>query len=229
MCGRINLRMTPAELAKVFELFREPEWTPRYNLGPMQRALAVRRKPEGIRLAEPLQWGLVPSWAKDSKIGSQMFNARAETVATKPAFRTAFRKRRCLIPASGFYEWQRLDSRTKQAWHIYRSGGAPLALAGLWEHWTGPDGSLLESFSIITTTANQFMAELHDRMPVILEEAVWNLWLNPAEIEPAGLSELLVPCPDEWLERTAVSSFVNNIRNESPECLRPLDGPATLF
>lgn len=229
VCGRINLRMSPAELAEVFDLFREPDWAPRYNLGPMQRALVVRLKPEGVRLAEPLQWGLVPSWAKDSKIGSQMFNARAETVATKPAFRSAFRKRRCLVPADGFYEWQKLDSKTKQAWHIYRADGTPLAMAGLWEHWTGPDGTTLESCSVITTSANEFMSEIHDRMPVILDKSLWNVWLNSDDIPAEALTELLVPCPSDWLERTAVSSLVNNVRNESPDCIRPLDVPRTLF
>jgi len=229
MCGRINLHLTPAELAAVFDLFREPEWAPRYNLGPMQRVLSVRRMPEGYRLAEPLQWGLVPSWAKDPKIGSQMFNARAETVAMKPAFRSAFRKRRCLIPASGFYEWQKTGAKEKQPWNIGRADGQPLAMAGLWEHWQEPDGTTLESCTVITTTANGFMAEIHVRMPVILDPSLWDLWLDPDALEPAALSELLVPCPDDWLQRTAVSSLVNNVRNESPDCIRPLSAPQTLF
>ena len=114
MCGRINLRMSPAELQAAFDLFREPDWSPRYNLGPMQQALAVRLKSDGVRLAEPLQWGLVPGWAKDPKIGSQLVNARCETVAEKPSFRSAFKQRRCLIPATGYYEWQVINSKTKQ-------------------------------------------------------------------------------------------------------------------
>lgn len=229
VCGRINLRMSPAELQRMFDLFREPEWTPRYNLGPMQRMLAVRLKPEGVRLAEPLQWGLVPSWAIDPKVGSQMINARCETVAIKPAFRNAFEKRRCLIPASGFYEWQQLDNKTKQPWHIFRKDGSPLVFAGLWEHWQTPEGGTLESCSIITTDPNSFMAEIHDRMPVILARESWDLWLNPDEVEPAALTELLVPCPSDWLDRTAVSTLVNSVRNESPDCLRPVTPTRRLF
>lgn len=223
MCGRINLRMSPAELAAVFDLFREPDWSPRYNLGPMQLILAVRWNSGSVRQADLLKWGLVPGWAEDPKIGSRMFNARAETVASKPSFRSAFRKRRCLIPASGFYEWQQLSGKIKQPWNIVRTDGQPLALAGLWEHWTAPDGSILETCAVITTTANEFMSEIHDRMPVILERESWNLWLDPDELEPAALTELLVPCPSDLLQRTPVSTLVNNVRNESPECVRPVD------
>lgn len=228
MCGRINLLMSPGELAAIFELFREPEWAPRYNMGPLQPILAVRQTPAG-RAADRVQWGLVPSWATDPKVGSQMFNARAETVATKPAFRSSFRRRRCLVPASGFYEWQVLDRKTRQPWNIFRADGQPLALAGLWERWTAPDGSVLESCTVITTTPNAFMAELHDRMPVILDPSVWDLWLTPDEIAPEALLELLVPCPDDWLQRFPVSTLVGNIRNESPECLKPITIPGRLF
>ncbi len=229
MCGRINVRMSSSELAQVFELFREPAWSPRYNLGPMQPALVIRQMPEGYRQADIMQWGLVPSWAKDPKVGSQMFNARSETVASKPAFRAAFRRRRCLVPATGFYEWQATDGKTKQPWNIFRADGSPLALAGLWEHWESPDGNVLESCTVITTTANAFMAEIHDRMPVILDRSYWGLWLDPMELEPAALEELLVPCPDDWLTRTRVSTLVNNVRNESPDCVVPVDAPKTLF
>ena len=229
MCGRINLRMSPAELQAMFDLFREPEWSPRYNLGPMQQTLAIRLKSEGVRLAEPMQWGLVPSWAKEPKIGSQMTNARCETVASKPAFRSAFQKRRCLIPASGFYEWQVINSKTKQPWHIFRVDGGPLVFAGLWECWQASDGNDLESCSVITTSPNQSMAEIHDRMPVILGEEHWNLWLDPEVDDPQALTELLVPCPSELLQKTPVSSLVNSVRNESPECLRPVTPTRSLF
>ena len=229
MCGRINLRMSAAELAAGFELFREPDWPgPRYNLGPMQTALAIRLKPDR-RVGDGMQWGLVPSWAKDSKIGSQTFNARAETVATKPAFRSAFKQRRCLIPASGFYEWQKLDAKIKQPWNIFRADGQPLAFAGLWEQWSTPDGKTLESFTIITTQANSFMAQIHDRMPVILDKSTWNLWLDPGDVPAEALSELLIPCPSEWLEKYQVSSIVGNVRNESPECVKPIDVRTRLF
>ena len=229
MCGRINLRASPAELQQMFDLFREPEWSPRYNLGPMQRMLAIRLQPEGTRLAEPLQWGLVPGWAKDPKIGSQMVNARGETVATKPSFRNAFKRRRCVIPVSGYYEWQIINSQTKQPWHIFRADGGVLACAGLWESWQAPDGSHLETCAIITTTPNENLAEIHDRMPVILAEEHWGVWLDPTMEEPPALTELLVPCPSDWLEKTSVSSLVNSVRHESPECLTPIKLPRSLF
>ena len=229
MCGRINLRASPAELQQMFDLVREPKWSPRYNLGPMQRMLAIRLQPERTRLAEPLQWGLVPGWAKDPKIGSQMVNARGETVATKPSFRNAFKRRRCLIPVSGYYEWQIINSKTKQPWHIFRADGGVLACAGLWESWQAPDGSHLETCAIITTTPNENLAEIHDRMPVILAEEHWSLWLDPTMAEPPALTELLVPCPSDWLEKTPVSSLVNSVRNESPECLTPIRLPRSLF
>jgi putative SOS response-associated peptidase YedK len=213
----------------MFDLFREPEWSPRYNLGPLQRVLAVRLKTDGIRLAEPLQWGLVPSWSNEPGIGSQMINARSETVATKPSFRSAFQNRRCLIPASGFYEWQVINSKIKQPWHIFRADGQSLVFAGLWERWQAPDGSTLESCAIITTEANSFMAEIHDRMPVVLEKVHWKLWLELDEVDPATLTELLTPCPSEWLECSAVSTLVNDVRNESPNCLLPVTPVRGLF
>lgn len=229
MCGRINLWTSPAELAEFFDLFREPEWSPRYNLGPMQQILVVRIKPDGIRLAEPLQWGLVPGWARDPSVGSHMTNARSDTISSKPAYREAFKKRRCLIPANGFYEWQHVSGKTKQPWHIFRADGAPLVFAGLWEKWQTPDGDLLESCSIITTDANEFMAEIHTRMPVILSNEERNTWLDVQIDEPTVLSKLLVASPNEWLQKTPVSTLVNNVRNDSPECIQPVKAPRTLF
>lgn len=230
MCGRINLYTTPAELAEFFELFREPVWTRRYNVGPMQKVLVVRLNSGLLRQADAMQWGLVPGWAKDSKIGSHAFNARAETVAEKPTFRAAFKQRRCLIIADGFYEWQRLGGSSKQPWNVCRSDGRPLALAGLWESWQSPEGSVLDSCTVITTTANAFMSEIHDRMPVILEPSTWNLWMTPDEVDlPLVLQDLLIPCPDDYLMKYAVDPLVGNIRNESPDCIRRIDRPATLF
>jgi putative SOS response-associated peptidase YedK len=230
VCGRINLRASPAELADFFELFREPVWdTPRYNLGPMQNILVVRAHPKGVRLAESMQWGLVPSWAKHLSVGSKLTNARSDTVADKSSFRSAFRERRCIIPASGYYEWQSLGSKLKQPWHLFRANGDPLALAGIWEHWTAPDGAVLESCAIITSDANQFTQEFHDRMPVILAKENWSMWLDPNYNYPVALTKLLVPCPDEWLGRTAVSTLVNNVKNDSPDCIRPVQPERTLF
>jgi putative SOS response-associated peptidase YedK len=229
VCGRINLWMSSAELAEVFELFREPEWLPRYNLGPMQQILSVRMHPKLVRLAEPVQWGLVPSWTKSVSSSPVLNNARCETVATKPSFSDSFRKRRCLIPANGFYEWKRLDNKTKQPWNIFRADGQPLAMAGIWDHWQTPDGDTLESCAVITTEANEFMSQIHDRMPVILGQEDWNFWLNPEETNPDTLTKLLVPCPNEWLEGTPVSSLVNQVNHDSPECIRAVKESRTLF
>ncbi len=229
VCGRINLWVSPADLTEMFELFREPEWSSRYNIGPMQQVLAVRIKPDGVRLAESLQWGLVPRWAKEPSVGSHMFNARSDTVTIKPAFRELIHRQRCLIPANGFYEWQQINSKLKQPWHIFRADGQPLVLAGLWEHWQSPDGDILESCTMITTDANERMAEIHTRMPVILAKENWNLWLEHHEIAPAVLAELLRPSPSDWIEMTPVSSLVNSVRNDSPECIEPVKRVRTLF
>ena len=229
VCGRINLRTSPVELAEFFDLFREPEWLPRYNLGPMQQILVVRIKPDGVRLAEPVQWGLVPSWSRDTTGAAHMINARSDSVADKPAFRVPFRQQRCLIPASGFYEWQHIDRKTKQAWHIFRTDGQPLILAGLWEHWRAPDGDILESCAAMTTEANDSMAEIHTRMPVILSREMADVWLDPHLTDTVPLREMLVPCPSDWLAKNPVSQFVNQIHNDSPECIRPVKSLRTLF
>lgn len=229
MCGRINLWMSPAELAEFFELFREPEWSPRYNLGPMQQILSIRMHPKGVLLAEEVQWGLVPHWTKSHPGSPLLHIARSDSVTTKPSFRESFRQRRCLIPANGFYEWKHLDKSSKQPWNIFRTDGTPLALAGIWDHWQTPDGDTLESCAIITTEPNEFMSEITDRMPVILDKKDWQLWLNPDETDPRPLTHLLEPCPSEWLKGNPVSSLVNQISNDSPECLKAVQENRTLF
>lgn len=228
MCGRFNLRSTPGELIEIFELIRAPQFSPRYNIAPTQPIIVVRAGKEG-RVADWLHWGLVPSWAQDPSIASKMINARSETAAAKPAFRRAFKERRCLIPVSGFYEWEVLPQRGKQPWHIHHKTEPVLALAGLWESWTAPDGSLLESCSILTVPANPFMAVFHDRMPAILPEDDWSQWIDPLGVEPDRLQSLLVPCPAEWLAREPVSTYVNNARHEGPDCLQPPAKQGTLF
>ena len=221
MCGRFNLWSTSIELTEFFNLIREPvAWSPRYNIGPMQRVLIVREKPDRNRIAELVQWGLVPGWANVPSIGFEMINARCETIFTKFAFRGAFRRRRCLIPATGFYEWQQLTDEKKRPWHIFPKDGQPIAFAGLWEQWRASDRTTLGSCSIITTQSNRLMRGIHDRMPVILAKEKWSSWLNPAQDNLAGLAKLLVPCPNTLLEKTAVGDFVNGLRNDSPECIR---------
>jgi len=230
MCGRFTLHTSAAELAEIFGLFREPELTPRYNIAPSQDVAAVRFDPDRTpRELVMLQWGLIPSWSKDTKIGYRTINARADTVATKPAFRAAFKRRRCLILADGFYEWQKLSEKHKQPYYITMQDQRPFAFAGLWEHWDGNGGSLIESCTIITTDANDKMAELHDRMPVILAADDYDLWLDPKVEDKETLQPLLKPCPDAWLAFQPVSTRVNNPRNDAPECIHPVDVQGELF
>lgn len=229
MCGRFTLRTPPARLAEFFSLFREPDVPPRYNIAPSQPVAAIRfdenRTP---REWVTLRWGLIPSWAKDAKIGYRLINARAETVAEKPAFRAAFKRRRCLIPADGFYEWKQLDAKKKQPYYITRPDGGPFAFAGLWEHWTPPDGSEVESCTIVTTEANEQMEELHDRMPVILDPDNYDRWLNPGVEDRDELVPLLRPDAGA-LRLTPVSTLVNSPRNESAQCIAPAGQQGELF
>lgn len=228
MCGRFNLRTNPAELVEIFALLRAPQFPPRYNIAPTQPVLAIRQTDAG-RVGDLLHWGLVPGWAADRSIASKLINARCETVAEKPAFRRAFRKQRCLIPADGYYEWQTTGGKVKQPWHVFLKSGRPLAMAGVWETWNGPDNAVLESCAILTTAANRFMADLHDRMPLLLDPSQFDRWLDPERQQPQDIADLLVPCPDDWLARTAVSTLVNNVRNDSPACLEPVLQERSLF
>jgi putative SOS response-associated peptidase YedK len=182
MCGRITFRASGKDLATLFDLIEVPDLDlePRYNIAPSQPILAVREPANGVgRELVTLRWGLVPHWAKDLKIGYKLINARAETVATTPSFRSAFRKRRCLVPADGYYEWQKLE-KAKQPFYFHRKDGRPFAFAGRWEHWESPDGELVESCTILTTDANDLAKPIHNRMPVIVDAAQYGLWLDPA-------------------------------------------------
>jgi putative SOS response-associated peptidase YedK len=221
MCGRFNLRASPALLAEIFQLLREPDLQPRYNIAPTQ-SVAVIRPAQGGRELSMLHWGLIPSWAKDPKIGARMINARADTVATKPAFRAAFKQRRCLIPATGFYEWKKLADGTKQPYQIGLRDGQPFAFAGLWESWKGEGEQPLESCTIITGQANALMRDVHDRMPVILDEEDYDRWLDPRQKDVAALESLLVPYPADRMRLYPISTVVNNPRNERAECIEPL-------
>jgi len=230
MCGRFNLHSNPALLAEVFELLREPDWSPRFNIAPAQPILVVRQAADGTRLANTVQWGLIPSWAKSSKDGAKMINARSETVATKSAFREAFKQRRCVVPVDGFYEWEVITQKVKQPWHISRINGEPMAFAGLWETWHDPDeDATLETCTILTTTANQFMSEIHDRMPVMLTPQGWSQWLDPNLQAAETLTPLLVPAPEDWLKRVPVATLVNNPRNETADCMKEIKPSRGLF
>lgn len=222
MCGRYLLRAPLDLLQRAFRFGERPNLAPRYNIAPTQTVPIVRRARggEGRELAL-VRWGLVPAWAKDLSIGSRMINARAEGIATKPAFRAAFKARRCLVPADGFYEWAKLDGR-KQPMLIRLRSGEPFAFAGLWEIWRSPDGPL-ETCAIVTTEPNAVTAPIHNRMPVILDPDDYNRWLDPSR--PGG-EELLRPCPAEWLEAYPVSPKVNSPRNDAAELIEPFPNPA---
>ena len=234
MCGRFTLRTPAEELARLFTDLHCPDlvrpdgglFRPRYNIAPTQNVLAVRAAThdpgQSVQGCEcvPLRWGLIPNWSK-SLTGPPLFNARSETVAEKPSFRTAFRRRRCLIPADGFYEWQALTPKQKQPQYITLRTGQPFALAGLWETWQPPDGSRVESCTILTTAANAFMQPLHDRMPVILSPAEFAPWLDPALTAPEQLLPMLDQYPADEMTAYPVSTLVNSVRNDSPELIIP--------
>jgi putative SOS response-associated peptidase YedK len=223
MCGRFTLRAPASVVAEQFALFEVPPFAPRFNIAPSQPVPVVRLTPgragNGRELVW-LRWGLIPAWAKDAAIGNRLINARAETVAEKPAFLSALRRRRCLVAADGFYEWQRTGQR-KQPYFIRLRDDRPFAFAGLWESWEGPDSSQLESCTLLTTEANELMRPIHDRMPVILPADGYRAWLDPTVEQPEQLLPLLRPYPAEELTAEAVSTFVNSPAHEGPECIAP--------
>jgi len=225
MCGRFAFFASRKRLKKEFCL-SEPEtalteFPARYNIAPGQEIPAVRQLPRQPREIVFLHWGLVPSWAKDIKSGYRMINARAESITTKPAFKNAFRYRRCLIPSSGFYEWQKKNGK-KQPWFITLKDKDLFAFAGLWERWQNPEtGKIVESCTIITTDSNELVKPLHDRMPAIIPPEKYDAWLNPAT-KPEGLLYLLGPFPSSKMTAWPVSPLVNNPKHDSPECIRSL-------
>ncbi|NJM05556.1 SOS response-associated peptidase [Candidatus Gracilibacteria bacterium] len=219
MCGRYTLKTSGDELARQFELADVPQLTPRYNIAPTQEVPVVRLRDEQHRL-DMMRWGLIPSWAKDRSVGARMINARAETLAEKPSFRTAFRQRRCLVPADGFYEWL-TQGKSKQPYHIHLADSPVFGLAGLWEFWRSPQGEPVLSCTIITTAANELMQPLHDRMPVIIPAAHYTAWLDPQQPLEV-LSDLLQPYSAEQMRAYAVSPFVSNANNEGEACIASL-------
>lgn len=220
MCGRYTQTQSGEAIAAAFQLADVPAPPPRYNVAPTQPVSAIAQ-PGPTRQFRIFQWGLVPSWSKDPTIGNRMFNARAETVAEKPSFRAPFKRRRCLILADGFYEWLR-DGKKKQPIYIQMIDQALFGLAGIWEAWSGADGSYLETCTILTTEPNELMAPIHNRMPVIIHPEDYALWLAPEVQTKAPLMHLLRPYEAEAMQAYPVSTFVNNARNESPECIEPL-------
>lgn len=222
MCGRFTLTDPDADLAVQFSLPEIPDMQPRYNIAPTQPVAAVRLSPQSqSREMVLLRWGLIPFWAKEPNIGARLINARSETVAEKPAFRAAFRRRRCLVVADGFYEWQKQNG-TKQPFYIHLRFLRPFAFAGLWEHWEGADASVIESCTLLTTQPNNLLQPIHNRMPVILHPKDYDLWLDP-EIQEAGrLQSLLQPFSTEEMDAYPVSRWVNSPGNDDPRCIEPL-------
>ena len=224
MCGRYALAVPP-ELAEIFRellgLHGALELEARYNIAPTQDAPIVRaRGDRHNRDLDLARWGLVPHWSKDTKIGARTINARSETAATKPAFRDPFRLRRCLVPASGFYEWKSVPGqRQKQPYYIHATGGGLLAFAGLWDRWRGPGGEHVVSFTILTTEPNELVRPLHDRMPVILPAEHFERWLDPELRDVEALEPLLVPASGEVLELRPVSPRVNKPEHDDPACI----------
>jgi putative SOS response-associated peptidase YedK len=222
MCGRFTLEKSIGDLATLFQLPGMPDLPGRYNIAPTQWIAAIRLAEEtGERELALLRWGLIPAWAKEPGAMPLLINARSETAATKPAFRAALRRRRCLVPADGFYEWQRQGS-LKQPFHMRRRDGEPFALAGLWERWEGPDG-IIDSCALLTTSANELMIPIHDRMPVILDREQFDLWLDPSVQDVHLIQDLLRPYPPEAMIAYPVQARVNNARNDDPQCVLPLE------
>jgi putative SOS response-associated peptidase YedK len=223
MCGRFSLAADMTTVAQRFGLLtptaESAAWTAHYNIAPTKTVVVV--SDDGTRYLTQMRWGLIPSWAKDPAIGNRMINARAETVATKPAFRVALRKRRCLVVADGFYEWQQ-RGRGKQPFYIVLKSREPFGFAGLWDTWTSTDGEEIRTCTIITTEANEVLKPIHDRMPVILSHEAEAIWLDPTIQDPAELLPLLKPYPAEEMKAYPVSRWVNTPDHDSPECIEPV-------
>ncbi len=217
MCGRFTLRTTPEILREEFDLSDLPaDLSPRFNIAPSQPvAIIPNRLPRRLGL---VRWGLIPHWAKDPSIGNREINARAETLAVKPSYREPLRRKRCLVPADGFYEWTG-EGKARRPVFIHLKGDGPFAFAGLWDTWRSPAGEKVGSCSIVTTEPSEILRPIHDRMPVILPREAWATWLAPEPAEPDSLLPLLRPFPSELLELRPVSRYVNTPANEGPQCL----------
>ena len=218
MCGRYRLSRRKQAIEQYFETANEAEWEPRYNIAPSQMVGVIRQdaaKPE--RYFSLVRWGLIPYWSQDASTGHKMINARSETVADKPAFGEPFRRRRCLIPADGFYEWQR-SKRIKQPFHFGMRDDSMFAFAGVWDRWRDATGQVVESCSILTTTPNSLLADVHDRMPVILGSECYELWLDPGFRNTGVLAEMLRPFDARLMRRYPVSNRINSVSNDDAEC-----------
>ncbi|WP_370674932.1 SOS response-associated peptidase [Pleomorphomonas sp. PLEO] len=234
MCGRFVLIESLRALQNLFGYRYDPTYEPRvldishrYNIAPTQPIAIVDAGLDGIRHARLVRWGLIPAWTKDAQTQSLLFNARSETAADKPSFRTAMRHRRCLVPASGFYEWRRMGT-AKMPYYIRPRDGSTMAFAGLSETWLGSDGSEIDTGAILTTLANKLMATLHDRMPVILDPKDWDEWLDCGNRRPRDVAHLLRPAADDLLEAIPVSERANSVANDDEALIAPLAEPLTI-
>jgi putative SOS response-associated peptidase YedK len=222
MCGRFTLQISLNDLLEIFGISEPPSFTlePRFNIAPTQQIPVIRQYADYSVHLDSLRWGLIPSWAKDGQTGPPLINARSETIAEKPAFRQAIKYRRCLIPASGFFEWLR-EGDKKLPRYIRLKDGAPMIFAGVWESGKGPDGKPIDTCSILTTAANDLVVPFHDRMPVILHPAEFEAWLDRDQRDPVKLKRLYEPFPADLMKAHPVSSLVNSTKNESPELIEP--------
>jgi putative SOS response-associated peptidase YedK len=219
MCGRYLIISSPEAIRRLFGYPQQPNFPPRYNVAPTQPVPIVRRV-DGNRQFALVRWGLIPPWVRDPRAFSLLVNARAESVNDKPAFRNAMRRRRCLVPADGFYAWKE-DGGRKRPYCVRPRHGGPIAFAGLWETWMGPNGEEMETVAIITTPANRELAALHDRMPAIVPPEAFDLWLDCRNVDALTATELCVPVPDGLLEAYEVSPAVNRADNDGPELIAP--------
>jgi putative SOS response-associated peptidase YedK len=224
MCGRYRLSRRKQIIEEHFDSVSDAEdWSPRYNIAPTQPIPVIRQNPKGpIRELSLMRWGLIPSWAKDASVAAKMINTRAETAATKPAFRDALKYRRCLIPADGFYEWLRTGN-VKQPYCFEINEGQLFAFAGLWDRWKDPGGNWMKTCSILTTTPNAVTAPVHDRMPVILDPDAYDLWLDPGMTDVATESEVLKPCDARLMRCYPLSTRINHVANDDEECSAPVE------
>lgn len=226
MCGRYTLHVPTRALMDLFDLPEVPDLLPRYNVAPSQEVPVVRQRGESRELTL-LRWGLIPFWSKDPKGGPTPINARSDSAAEKPAFRQAFRRHRCLLPADGFYEWKKEGTKKQPVLFRMRDEG-PFAFAGLWDRWEGPDGQIIQSCTLLTTEPNDLVAPVHDRMPVILPPEAYARWLDPSETDPAHVQPLLRPYPAEAMTATLVSPRVNSPREDDPSLIAPVQPPTQL-
>jgi putative SOS response-associated peptidase YedK len=224
MCGRYAITSAPEAIRALFRYHEQPNFPARYNVAPTQ-PIPVVRLVEGQRQFALMRWGLLPSWVKDPRAFTLVINARGESALDKPAFSNAMKYRRCLIPADGFYDWQAGAAR-KQPYYVRAKSGGPLAFAGLWETWTGPNGEELDTAAIITTRANRLLDPIHERMPVVVPPEAFDLWLNCKDVDAETAAVLIAPAPEDLLEAYEISTAVNRVANDNPQLIEPLAGNA---